>query len=158
MPEDSVKEELKNIIHSFSNNYGGPKFEPHVTLVSSFLGSEKELLQKTEMLSKEIKPFEIFFDGITYLDEFFRALFLKVKITTKLKIARDFICRKLDYNDYDYIPHLSLAFGDYNKKEKQKMISAIKSLPNGFSVDSIYLAHNDEINLKWKVIQEFSLK
>ena len=158
MPEESVREELKNIIHFFSNNFGGPQFEPHVSLVSSFLGSEKELLQKVETISKKIKPFNIFFDGITYLDEFFRSIFLIVKDNIGLQSARDIACKELNWNDNDYILHLSLAYGDYSKKEKEKMIPRVNINPNGFLVDHIFLAHNDEINLKWKIIYGFPLK
>ncbi len=158
MPEGSVREKLQKIIYSLSSNFRGPKIMPHVTLVSSFLGHEKDLLQKTEMLSKRITRFKIFFGRIDTLQEFFRSIFLEVKFTVELKKTRDIICNRLNWFDNDYFPHLSLAYGDYNKKEKQKMISTINILPDGFSVDHIFLAHNDEINLKWKVIQGFPLK
>ena len=157
MPEGNVKDQLINVIHLLSTEFGSPNFDPHVTLVSSLLGNEKELLQKTEIISKKIKPFEIFFEGIAFLNEFFRSLFLKVNSNSKLQKARNISCYNLNWYDHDYIPHLSLAYGDYNKKEKQKMISSIKLLPDGFSVDHIFLAHNDEVNLKWKVIQSFPL-
>ena len=157
MPEDSVREELKNIIHSFSNNFGGPKFEPHVTLVSSFLGHEKGLLQKTEMISKKIKPFKIFFDGILHLDEYFRTLFLKVKFSSQLQEARDITGNELNWNDQDYTPHLSLTYGKYGVREKEKMISTLDSLPDCFFVNKIFLAQNDEIRLKWNVIRGFKL-
>jgi len=157
MPEGNIKDQLKNTIYSLSTDFGGPLFEPHITLVSSFLGSEKELLQKTEIISKKIKPFEIFFGHISYLDNFFRSLFITVKVSIELKTARDIACKELNCNDNDYMPHLSLTYGDYSKKEKEKMISTVDIMPDGLSVDHIFLAHNNEINLKWKVIQAFHL-
>ena len=60
MPEGNVKNQLKKAIYMLSTDFDGPIFTPHVTLVSSFLGSEKELLQKTEIISKKIKPFSSF--------------------------------------------------------------------------------------------------
>jgi len=42
-------------------------------------------------------------------------------------------------------------------KEKEKMISTVNITTNGFLVDHIFLAHNDEINLKWKVVKAFPL-
>ena len=57
----------------------------------------------------------------------------------------------------DYIPHLSLVYGDYDTKEKEHMISNIKIIPDRFLVDHIFLAHNDEINLKWEVIRGYQL-
>ena len=72
MPEGNVKYQLKKVIYLLSTDFDGPIFTPHVTLVSSFLGSEKELLQKTEIISKKIKPFEISFGDIEYSGDFFR--------------------------------------------------------------------------------------
>jgi len=157
MPEGNAYVQLKSAINSLSTDFGGPTFEPHVTLVSSFLGSEEKLLQGIKMIAKKIEPFEIFFGGITYLDKFFRSLFLKVKFSLKLQKARDIACDELSYNNNNFMPHSSLAYGDYNNKEKEKMISIINSIPNHFFVNKIFLAHNDEINLKWKVIQGFPL-
>ena len=157
MPRGHVKDQLRNAICSLSTDFEGPIFKPHVTLVGGFLGREKELLQKTEIISRNIRPFEISFNGITYLDEYFRSLFLKVKFSSQLKGAKDIACKELSWNDNGYIPHLSLAYGNYSIKEKEEMISTINILPNGFLVDHIFLAHNDEIHLKWKVIQGFPL-
>ena len=157
MPEGNIKDQLKNTIYSLSTDFGGPVFEPHITLVSSFVGNEKDLMQKTEIMSKKIKPFEIFFDRIAYLDNFFRSLFLTVKVNIGLELARDIACKELNWNDNDYMPHLSLTYGDYSKKEKEKMISTVDNVPDGFLVDSIFFAYNDEINLKWKIIQAFHL-
>ena len=113
IPEGSVRKERKNIIHSFSKNFGGPKFKPHVTLVSSFIGSEKDLLQKTEMLSKRVKRFEIFFGRIDTLHKF-SIKFLEVKFTIELKKVRDIICSRLNWFDNDYFSHVKMAYGDFN--------------------------------------------
>ena len=110
-----------------------------------------------ETISKEIKHFEIFFDGITYVDEFFRSLFLKVEFSHQLSAARKICCTELGWKEKVYLPHLSLIYGNYTVKQKEKMVSSLGSVPGSFSVKNIYLAHNDEINLKWKVIREFPL-
>ncbi len=157
MPVGKESNILKNTINLFSADFGGPIFEPHVSLVSSFLGSEKVLLQKVKTISKKIKPFDIYFDGIAYLDEFFRSIFFKVKVNTGLQLAIDITSKDLNWNDKDCLPHLSLAYGDYTKKEKEKMISTIKIIPKGFFVDHIFLVHNDEINLNWEIINAFPL-
>ena len=39
---------LENKIETLANQYGGPKFVPHITLLSSFVDDESILLQKTE--------------------------------------------------------------------------------------------------------------
>ena len=158
-PDSTTQAQLKNIIFSLSSSYGGPVFEPHVTMISSFLGNEKELLEKTEIISKKIKPFKIIFGTIGYDNIFFQSLFLKVDINIELIKSRKIASKefKLDENCNKYMPHLSLAYGNYKLKVKKKMISKLRDIPVGFSVNRIFLAHNDEINLIWRVINSFKL-
>ena len=66
-------------------------------------------------------------------------------------------CKCLNWENTGYLPHLSLAYGNYSNDKKENMKSSMKIIPGGFLVDHIFLAYNDEINLKWKVIQEFKL-
>lgn len=157
MPEGNTKDQLKKIIYKLSTNFGGPIFEPHITLVSSFVGNENIFIQKVGIISKKIKPFKIIFDRVAYTENFFRSLFLMVKENIELELARDIGCKGLNWRDSDYIPHLSLNYGDYTKKEKEKMVSKIHNVPNGFIVKIIFLVYNNEINLEWKVIKAFDL-
>ena len=108
MPEDNLKDQLENKIQLLASDFDGPIFEPHVTLVSSFLGDEETLIDKTEIISNKIPPFRIFFDGIAYLDEFFRSLFLKVKENPQLVLARGISLAELGLKEKEYLPHLSL--------------------------------------------------
>jgi len=158
MPEEGVKDDLQNKMMARGSDFGGPIFEPHVTLIGSFLGDEKKLIDKTRRISKKIQPFEILFDGIDYFNEFFRSLFLKVKFNPQLILSRNIACKELGFIEDDYRFHLSLIYGDYTVKQKEKMILSFDLVIDSFSVNNIYLAHNDEINLKWKVIREFPLK
>ena len=54
MPDSKVKDQLKNKILALGSDFGGPIFEPHVTLIGSSLGAENTLLQKTEIIRLNI--------------------------------------------------------------------------------------------------------
>ena len=157
MPEGSINNQLTNEIQSLHSDFGSPKFKPHVTLLSSFLGVEKELLDKTKLISKKIKPFKIIFGALGNSDDFFQSLYLKVEVTKELKSARKVAFKNFDCDSKSYPFHLSLAYGNYTLAEKEKMISSLNRLPDSFLVNKIFLAHNDEINLRWRVIEGFKL-
>ena len=162
MPENSAYKALKSNIDMINKHLNGPDFDPHITLVSSFLGREEHLVEKTKTISNKITPFNITFNKIKYLDEFFRSLFITIASDNQFKSARkialselgDFKRRKKKNN---YIPHMSLVYGDYKQEEKKRMIRSIISIPKGFFVKNIFLAFNDEINLKWKIVKKFEL-
>ena len=160
---DAVEKEKNNRFHkSWTKLDKGSK----LNRLSLFIEEQTEINDLSESEIKKLKKllFHLCETGslnklgdIEYSDNFFRSLFLKIKVNTKLKTARDIACKELNWNENDYMPHLSLVYGDYNRKEKEQMISTIKIIPDWFLVDHIFLAHNDEINLKWKVVQGYPL-
>ena len=148
---------LENKIETLANQYGGPKFVPHITLLGGFVDDESILLKKTEDLSKKIRSFEIILDQVRYLNEFFRSLFIEIKFSKELKSVRSTAEKEFGWKDKNFIPHLSLMYGNYSNKIKTNIIKKMGVLPKVVTVNKIYLAHNDEINFKWKVIEGFKI-
>ena len=158
MPEGEVKRKLSRIINKLSQNYNSPKFEPHVTLVGSFEGTESELIITAEKYSKLINPFEIELTKAAYLNEFFRSLFILAKKTKSLLKNHETGKKLFAVPNKRYLPHLSLIYGDFDAKTKKRIIKAIGENVNlKFKVKSIYLVHKNEVNLKWTVINKFDL-
>ena len=157
MPSKEQKVVLENKIETLANQYGGPKFDPHITLLGSFVDDESILLNKTENLSKKIRSFKIILDQVRYLNEFFRSLFIEIKFSEELKSARNTAAKEFRWKDKNYIPHLSLMYGNYSNQIKINIIKKMGVLPKFLTVNKIYLAHNDEINFKWKVIEGFKI-
>ena len=57
-----------------------------------------------------------------------------------------------------YNPHLSLEYGNIESKIKNSLKSKIHCPIKSFKATELYLAYNDEVNFKWKVINKFPLK
>ena len=149
---------LKDIIIELSHIFEGIKFLPHVTVVSNLDYSEKFLSKKVESIAKKVKPFNIEFNSINYLDEFFQSFFISVKINDDLanirKIAKSYF---LKMNE-EYNPHLSLAYGNIEAKIKKSLKRKIYCPIKNFKATELCLAYNDEVNFKWEVINKFPLK
>ena len=80
---------LKNTIIDLSHIFNGIKFIPHVTVLSNLDYSEKFLLTIVENIAKKVEPFNIEFNTINYLDEFFQSFFISVKINDDLAYVRE---------------------------------------------------------------------
>ena len=148
---------LRNIIIDLSHVFEGIKIIPHVTLVSNLDYNEEFLLKKVAVIAKKIRPFNVYFNEIDYLDNFFQSFFLKVKANTQLTNARKLALIHFPEINDNYNPHLSLAYGDKNEEVKRNLKKKIECPVKFFNIKELYLAHNDEINLKWKVIDKFPL-
>ena len=158
MPDGHCKKTISGLITRISDHLGGPIFKPHVTLIGGLHGKEMDLVKKAKTLSNLLNPFYVIFEKIFYLDKFFRSFFLQIKLTDELKSSRNIACNEFNYYGEDYFPHMSLAYGDFNKLTKIQMASEIGEIPNGFFTDKIFLAYNDEVNLHWEIIDYFELK
>ncbi len=157
IPDGKLFLELQSIIHNLSSAFEGIRFIPHVTLLSGFQDKESILLNRTEAFVKHISTFNVNLKEIEFSDEFFRTFFIKVDFDSDFKKAREIACSEFLCNDDNFIPHLSLAYGLKELSLKKNIKKNIKNNFKKFRVDKIYLAYNDEINYKWKVIQQFSI-
>ena len=157
IPNDEKYIILKNIIAELSPIFEGINFAPHVTLISNLNYSENFLSKKIEKIAKKVKPFNIYLNEIDYLNEFFRSFFINVKINKDLASIRKIAQSHFPTITEKYKPHLSLAYGKVESTIKKKIKNKIHCPIKNFKVKELYLAHNDEINYKWKVIKQFPI-
>ena len=160
MPKGKVLDGLSKIILDLSVKYSTPVFLPHVTLVSSFQGNEKKILKNfNKLLSlNSIRPFKINLNNVSYSDKFFSSLYINCKKNKNLVYARNEALRFFSCKEKIYMPHLSLIYGALNHYDKQQIISDFSNSYKQFFADELFLAYNDEQNLKWKIIEGVKLE
>jgi len=159
MPEGKLNEQLFSIIESFHRKYSSPVFKPHVTLAWPLLDSEENLIQKAQLLAKSMKSFNVTLYGISRRNEFFVSLFLNVRRYQQLMQARKRAVKTFNLNEEGYMPHMSLAYGNFKEETKNTMEEEIEiHLPISFKVKRIHMVFNDEENLKWKIIRSFEIR
>ena len=156
MPYGSKFNQLQELIKFCSSFLNSPLFQPHVTLCGGFQGDYNDILIKAERISRQIKPFLINFNQINSSNQFFYSIFVDVILDHKRNEARKICVKHFSDEKKIYKPHLSLAYGIFNRNQiaiiKRKNIN-IKN----FFVDKIIISKNDEVNLKWKVLDEIYL-
>lgn len=156
MPKGEVYSRFTDIIKNLATEYGGPVFEPHVTLLGEIEIPEEEVIARTVKLVKDQIPFQFDLEKIDYEDYFFRTLFVRAKLTKPLQSlhnhAKDIFGIT---NAASYMPHLSLLYGNYPVSLKEKMIKQLgKEQSAQFEVNSVHLMKGGEIK-DWKMLGEF---
>lgn len=163
MPTDEIYDKFNYIINQLSKEYNSPRFEPHVTLIGQRVGSEEEIIKKTEKIASKIKPFKIQLTTVDYRDYYFRALFVKIRRTKKIIEANKIAKEVFDIEETnEYMPHLSLLYGEFPESQKKKIIKTIRQdLTDEFEIKTIHLFNTEgEINpylSTWYRLKEFSL-
>ena len=160
MPVGELFDRLAAIIKKLSLNQPALSFEPHVTLLGRLLGLESERVSKTRVLASLIKPFQIQLDKVDYLDEFFRSLFIRVEPTQAVLDAnRTAQMLFSGRTDAEYLPHLSLMYGDLAAATKEEIIVRIGHEIRGeFEVRAIHLYQTEGEPKDWRQVEQFSLQ
>jgi 2'-5' RNA ligase len=159
MPTGKLLTRLTQMIEELSRDRQELCFEPHVTLLGTILGSQPDFSSKTRQLASMIKPYDIQLDRVEYLDEFFRSLFVRVKPTgSVLEANRKARLIFQQSQDPEYLPHLSLMYGDFPTAAKEEVLAKIgREFRHRFKVRAIYLCLTEGEPKDWHRVEEFPL-
>ena len=157
---DSKTINYRSIINHVSKTLGAEPIIPHITLTGSLNDPEEDSEEKLREIFLNKASFTIEAEKIETGNAYFQSLFLNIKMNPIIKELRKkslkyFDCREKN----DYIPHMSLAYGKFEKSDKNNIINGLaKSLLNHkIYISSVAIAENDEYNLKWKIIKKVDL-
>jgi 2'-5' RNA ligase len=156
-PTGEVRAELAGIISRLSREYSTPLFEPHVTLIGQLNGQEEELIAQTRQLAGQVRPFVVQLGEVGYLDTFYRCLFIHVQETEPVMEANA-QARKVFHREADdqYMPHLSLLYGNLPPAVKEEIIRRIgRTFHRSFPVDRIHLVSTQGETKDWYQLGEF---
>lgn len=158
-PSGSDFRQLLALVNSIGHKYGTPLFEPHITLLSGLLGSEKDIESKVFQLSTHFSPFTAHCSNIDWSDDYFRCLCVKVKkdpvLITLYEQARKLIPHEKK-NDFE--PHISLMYGKLPHKTKQELATDLeKKYPEHLLIDRLSLYRCSGPPESWRLVKEYPL-
>jgi len=113
-PPAPARAQLEAALDGARLRFGGPRFEPHVTLLGGIELPAAQAQPRLEQLAHGLKPFTIRLDRIDRRPgEYFRRLFLRVVPQPGLEAARRAAQSCFGGSDgADFEPHLSLVYGE----------------------------------------------
>lgn len=150
------------MIRSLAAEYGGPLFDPHITLLAQIPdAAEQSLVEKARELVQSAKPFQITLadaDADTR-DLYFQSLFIHIAPSEELTRLRAESSRIFGMTDtVPYMPHLSLLYGDYPEERRRKTIDQMRPYAGeSFIADRIFLYRTDGTPQDWENIGEFRM-
>lgn len=157
MPTGEVYLTLANLISDLSKEYSSPRFPPHVTLLGELTGSYEEIESRALRLSLNLRPHAVKLTKVEYLDQYFRALFIRVQETEEIIEATLRATEIFDrQRDPKYMPHLSILYGNFPSATKDKIIRKIgREFALSFEVSSLHLVDTSAQPENWFTTKEF---
>lgn len=154
LPQFDQYDTLAELIIQLGQEFGGPSFPPHITLLSRLEGDKKLLIKKTTELATKIDTFMVYVDSIDKQDAYYKSLYLKLIQSKHILNARRQAEAQFNLSpEESYIPHVSLLYGNQSKSVKQKIIAHMKSqISKELFINRLQLIFADGPPETWKMI------
>ncbi|MAV81814.1 MAG: hypothetical protein CMD12_07595 [Flavobacteriales bacterium] len=149
---------LNKIKAKVQSKLKSPVFETHITLGGPYLDIDKTFLNKLKTFGESNSRITLNVDGFDFKQEKFKSFYLSIKNSKHLRELRKNICELNKFDlDNNYFPHISLSYGNHEKKEKKILISKLHEFNIPIKISKIALVEvNEDINL-WKILETFDL-
>ena len=160
IPTGEEYSRFETLIIKLAEEYGAPLFAPHITVLGQASDDEDAALELMEKLAEGEQPFSVTLGKVDYQDDFFRALYVLSQnsdpLLTLYEKAKKIFGRK---DTAEYMPHLSLLYGDFKPEIKEKIIKEIgKEQMSVFKINSLHLFRTEGEADEWFEVAEFPFK
>lgn len=167
LPQEDLKPRLKKLMEALRSEFGGPEFEPHVTVVGAIRLTETEALDKFKKACHGLKGYTAKVEKVATGTFFYQCVYLLLHATPEVVGSSDHCCGHFGYmRSTSYMPHLSLLYGDLSDQEKKKaeqkayiLDENIGNLELEISRLALYKTDTEDKSLKfWEKVAECNLE
>lgn len=159
VPAGKTLHRLRRIIDDLAEAHSGPAFTPHVTLLSPLVGEETSLIETNRRLAAGLSPFNLELTVPAAGTTFFQCIYMRVAENQSLSQARQAAAKAFALPTDDYMPHLSLYYGDASAERRAIILKAVPARAKcSFPVESIQLIRADsERPVDWHCVDQAPL-
>ncbi|XP_073061352.1 cyclic phosphodiesterase-like [Primulina eburnea] len=167
LPPEESRPRLKKLMEGLRSQFGGPEFEPHVTVVGSISLTESEARDSFTKACERLEAYDARVEKVATGTFFYQCVFLLLHPTPQVVEASAHCCATFGYkNSTPYMPHLSLLYGDITEEEKKTAREKAYLLDEDISSLSFKITHlalyktdtEDKSCKSWEKVVECELK
>src|SRR5258708_2249787 len=125
VPPTTQRAEYATAIDALAEQFGAPRFVPHVTLLVGLTSCDEGQLRALANVCRDVslQPREL-----ASFAEYYRALVVEMELTAALRNARDAAAGMFGAEAGRYEPHLSLMYGDLSpavRSDAQRIVESM---------------------------------
>ena len=149
---------LNEIKAKVQSQLKSPIFETHITLTGPYLNIDNIFLNKLKNFAENNSAIMLNVGGYDFKQEIFKSFYISIENSRRLKELRRNIY-ELNHHDLadNYSPHISLSYGNHEKKAKKELISKLPELNKTIRMSKIALVEVDEDINHWRILESFDL-
>lgn len=135
VPPKPLHTKLTAIVEKLAREYGGPVFEPHLTLIGGVPMDEEPLIEKARQLATQAAPLELELEAVAFSTTYFQSVFVRVKPTVPLLELNVMASEMFAVPNTLFMPHLSLLYGEHPMAIRAEAAATVVLEPEKFVVD-----------------------
>jgi 2'-5' RNA ligase len=138
--DDTSNSALQDEVMAISNEFGGPRFAPHLTMIGDLDLPVKAVEMMAEQIARSWHPEKLLVEDVGASTKYFMALYLEIRIPDSMVTLRNSLFLAADATKVSQDePHVSLAYGDYPYGALSQVRSRLKQKFVGTSLGVRYI-------------------
>ena len=143
---------LFEIIKDLAKKYHTTVFVPHITAYGLIDIDLKTLDKKILSVIQEVKPFTIEKKTISFLNDFWKTLFIEIAPNEYfIKINKNLTKQLSQYAKYEFSPHVSLIYKNMKPCQSQFLVENL-NIKKNFRIIGIGIQQFSENIEEWKLV------
>ncbi|XP_034212505.1 cyclic phosphodiesterase-like isoform X2 [Prunus dulcis] len=98
LPQDDVAPRLKKLMQGLRDEFSGPEFEPHITVVGAISLTPEDALNKFKSASRGLKAYDAKVDRVATGTFFYQCVFLLINPTPQVVETSAHCCAHFGFN------------------------------------------------------------
>ncbi|KNA16025.1 hypothetical protein SOVF_092910 [Spinacia oleracea] len=164
-PSKDALKRIKKLMSGLRSKFGGPKFDPHLTVIGPINLKGKDALDKFRAACHGLKAYPAQVKDVSTGDSFWQSVFLRLDATPQVVGISEHFDAHFGYDrSTPYLPHMSLLYADFTDEEKHEALAEAKKLDDtidtmSFAIDrlELYITPSDKTLKSWVKVEEYVL-
>jgi len=149
IPPDPINSKLRDIIENLSNDFNGPIFEPHMTILGNIELDLQQITEKVKSIATKYLRLELSLGPISFSTTYFQNILVRVNSTAKLMQLNLDLKQALNVKNDVFMPHISLLYGNHEMTIREKASQNLKVLDDKFVVNKLVITPSTPNPSEW---------
>ncbi|KAK9706867.1 hypothetical protein RND81_07G157300 [Saponaria officinalis] len=168
VPSEDVKDRIEIINRALREEFGGPKLDPHLTVVGMTSLTRADALKRFNAACRGLKAYPAHTKGVSIGSSFWQCVYVLLDTNPEVMEASAHCRKHFGYTsdmNTPYMPHMSLLYANLTNEEKQKALEKANALDDqfgdlGFTIDrlELWITDANETLSSWEKVDEFHLQ
>ena len=139
LPSSEVSLSLQKVIEDLAVRYGGPSFEPHITVASGIEGPLENVIHTVETIAEQFQPFMLTSTEVSFSTTYFQSVLLRIQSGASLLELNVALKEKAGVPNELYMPHISLMYGNHDMQTREQIAQEVSLPPLDFPVEKMVI-------------------